>query len=307
MAHNHAHSDQALNRRLVLSTALTLAFVLAEAAAGLWANSLALLADAGHNFADALALAISWYALWMAQRPANARKTFGYHRVGILAALVNAVSLVVIALAIAWEAGQRLRTPEPTAGGWMIGVAFLAALLNGAISLWLRHDAARDLNIRAAFIHMLGDFLASIGVVVAGIVIALTGSSVADPLVSLLIAALILWSSWDILIEAVDVLLEAVPKGLDMAEVEQALKGVTGVLDIHDLHVWTIASGIIACSCHILVAEQSIKSGQQVLRAAALMLRERFNVTHPTIQVEVEGCDPSDMYCAMKCADSSQP
>jgi cobalt-zinc-cadmium efflux system protein len=242
----------------------------------------------------------------MAQRPANARKTFGYHRVGILAALVNAVSLVVIALAIAWEAGLRLRTPEPTAGGWMIGVAFLAAVLNGAISLWLRHDAAHDLNIRAAFIHMLGDFLASIGVVVAGIIVALTGSSLADPLVSLLIAALILWSSWDILIEAVDVLLEAVPKGLDMAEVEQALKGVTGVLDIHDLHVWTIASGIIACSCHILVAEQSIKSGQQVLRAVAVMLRERFNVTHPTIQVEVEGCDPSDMYCAMKCGDSTR-
>jgi cobalt-zinc-cadmium efflux system protein len=306
MADTHAHSDHAINRRLLLSTALTLAFVLAEAAAGLWANSLALLADAGHNFADALALAISWYALWMAQRPANARKTFGYHRVGILAALVNAVSLVVIALAIAWEAGLRLRTPEPTAGGWMIGVAFLAALLNGAISLWLRHDAADDLNIRAAFIHMLGDFLASIGVVVAGIIVALTGSSLADPIVSLLIAALILWSSWDILIEAVDVLLEAVPKGLDMAEVEQALKGVTGVLDIHDLHIWTIASGIIACSCHILVAEQSIKSGQQVLRAVAVMLRQRFNVTHPTIQVEVEGCDPSDMYCAMKCMDGTR-
>jgi cobalt-zinc-cadmium efflux system protein len=306
MAHNHAHSESTVTRRLIVSTALTLAFVLAEAAAGLWANSLALLADAGHNFADALALAISWYALWMAQRPANARKTFGYHRVGILAALVNAVSLVVIALAIAWEAGLRLRTPEPTAGGWMIGVAFLAAVLNGAISLWLRHDAAHDLNIRAAFIHMLGDFLASIGVVVAGIVVALTGSSLADPLVSLLIAALILWSSWDILIEAVDVLLEAVPKGLDTAEVEQALKGVSGVLDIHDLHVWTIASGIIACSCHILVAEQSIKSGQQVLRAVGVMLRERFNVTHPTIQVEVEGCDPSDMYCAMKCADGSR-
>jgi cobalt-zinc-cadmium efflux system protein len=303
MAHNHAHAESTITRRLVLSTALTLAFVFAEAAAGLWANSLALLADAGHNFADALALAISWYALWMAQQPANARKTFGYHRVGILAALVNAVTLVVIALAIAWEVGQRLRTPEPTAGGWMIGVAFLAALLNGAISLWLRHDAAQDLNIRAAFIHMLGDFLASIGVVIAGIVVALTGSTLADPLVSLLIAALILWSSWDILSEAVDVLLEAVPKGLDMADVEQALKGVPGVLDIHDLHVWTIASGIIACSCHILVAEQSIKSGQQVLRAAAETLRERFNVTHPTIQIEVEGCDPSDMYCGMKCSE----
>src|SRR5262249_28054791 len=162
------------------------AFVIAEAAAGLWANSLALLSDAGHNLADAVALAISWYALWMARRPATARKTFGYHRVGILAALVNAVSLVLTALALAWAAIQRLRSPEPVAAGWMIGVALAAAVLNGAISLWLRHDATHDLNVRAAFIHMFGDFLASIGVVVAGVIVALTGSPLADPIVSLL-------------------------------------------------------------------------------------------------------------------------
>src|SRR5262249_35634373 len=170
-------------------------------------------------------------------------------------------------------------------------------------SLWLRHDAAHDLNVRAAFIHMFGDFLASIGVVIAGVIVALTGSPLADPIVSLLIAGLILWTSWDVLTEAVDVLLEAVPKGLALADVAQAIQSVPGVLNVHDLHVWTISSGIIACSCHILVAEQSIKSGQQVLRAVGELLRKRFNVTHPTIQVEVEGCDPSDMYCAMKCFD----
>lgn len=306
MAHDHDHPNQPLTRRLVISTALTLAFVLAEAAAGLFANSLALLADAGHNLADALALAVSWYAVWMARRPATARKTYGYHRVGILAALVNAVSLVLIALAIAWEAIQRLRNPEPVAGGWMIAVAFAAAVLNGAISLWLRKDAAHDLNVRAAFIHMLGDFVAALGVIVAGVVVALTGSSLADPIVSLLIAALILWTSWDIVVEAVDVLLEAVPKGLSLADVDQTIHSVPGVLNVHDLHVWTISSGIIACSCHILVAEQSIKSGQQVLRAVGEVLRQRFNVTHPTIQVEVEGCDPSDMYCAMKCFESGR-
>src|SRR5262245_20665192 len=196
MAHQHAHdhSNGSLARRLVISTILNFLFVIAEAAAGLWANSLALLADAGHNLADVVALAISWYAVWMARRPATAKKTFGYHRVSILAALVNAESLVLIALALFWEAIQRLRNPEPVASGWMIGVALAAALLNGGTTLWLRKDAAHDLNVRAAFIHMVGDFLGSVGVLVAGLVVAVTGSSLADPIASLLLAALTLWT-----------------------------------------------------------------------------------------------------------------
>jgi cobalt-zinc-cadmium efflux system protein len=186
----------------------------------------------------------------------------------------------------------------------MIAVALGGILVNGLISLWLRREAAHDLNVRSAYLHMLGDALSALGVVVAGLVVALTGAVVADALVSLLIGILIVWSSWDILAETVNVLLEAAPRGMDMTALETALGQTPGVLGVHDLHVWTVASGLIACSCHIIVAEQSVRSGQQVLRAAAEMLRQRFGVTHTTIQVEVEGCEPDDMYCTLRPAAS---
>src|SRR5437764_2088622 len=296
MAHDYARTG----RSLALSIALTLGFVLAEAAAGYFANSLALLSDAGHNLADALALVLTAYALWVARRPANARKTFGYHRAGILAALANAASLVVLALLIFWEAVQRLRHPEPAAGGWMIGVALVAVVLNGLISLWLRGEARHDLNVRSAYLHMLGDALSALGVAVAGAVVALTGTTLADPVVSLLIGGLILYSSWDILTEAVDVLLEAAPRGLNVEALERAVREVSGVLGVHDLHVWAVTSGIVACSCHIVVAEQSVRSGQQVLRAVVGEMERRFGIAHCTVQVEVEGCDPNDLYCALR-------
>jgi cobalt-zinc-cadmium efflux system protein len=304
MAHAHTHASAVTGWRIGLSVVLTLAFVLGEAVAGALSHSLALLSDAGHNFADALALLLCWYAHWIAQRPSDASRTFGLHRVGILTALVNAVSLVVIALLIFWEAVQRLRIPEPVQSGPMIGVALVAILLNTMISLWLRGEARHDLNVRSAYLHMAGDAVSALGVVVAGIVVAVTGSPIADPAVSLLIGALILWSSWGILTEAVNVLLEAAPASLDMAALEGTITGVSGVLNVHDLHVWTVASGIVACSCHLLVAEQSVRSGQQVLRAVAELLEHRFGITHTTVQIEVEGCEPNDMYCTMRAAGS---
>jgi cobalt-zinc-cadmium efflux system protein len=300
MSHNHAHGGAATGRYLGLSVALTLGFVAAEAAAGWLANSLALWSDAAHNFADALALLLSWYAVSVARRPADARRTFGYHRAGILAALANAVSLVGMALVIFWAALQRLRAPEPVQSGPMIGVALTAVLLNGAISLWLRGEARHDLNIRSAYLHMLGDAVSALGVVAAGVVVALTGIDLADPIASLLIGGLILWSAWGVLAEAVHILLEGAPSHLDVAALEQGVRGVPGVLGVHDLHVWTVASGIIACSCHIVVSEQSARGGQQVLRAVAELLRHRFGVVHSTIQVEVEGCDPDDTYCDLR-------
>ena len=302
MAATHHHGP-APGRSLAVSAGLTLAFVAGEAVAGYLANSLALLADAGHNFADALALLFSWYGVRAARRPADARRTFGSHRVGVLAALANAASLVVLALLVFWEAAQRLRAPEPVASGPMIGVALVAVVLNGLITFWLHGEAKHDLNVRSAYLHMLGDALSALGVVAAGAVVALTGWAAADPAVSLLIGGLILWSSWGILNESVNVLLEAVPAGLDLAELERAVKEIPGVLGVHDLHVWTIASGMVACSCHLVVAEQSVREGQQVLRAAAGLLRERFHVSHTTIQVEVEGCDPDHLYCTLRRAD----
>ena len=282
---------------MVLSIFLTLVFVAGEATAGYFAHSLALLSDAGHNFADALALVFSWYGIWIARKPSTPKRTFGYHRVGILAALVNAVSLVVIALLIFWEAIGRLRHPEPVHSAPMIVVALIAIAMNTIISLWLRGEAQHDLNVRSAYTHVLGDAISAAGVVVAGLVIAFGGASVADPLVSILIGLLILWSSWGILQESMNVLLEAIPKGMNMDLVEQTIAGVAGVLAVHDLHVWTIGSGIIACSCHITVGEQSIRSGQNVLHAVTDELENRFRISHSTIQIEVEGCDPNDMYC----------
>lgn len=303
MGHAHAHGVATTGRRLILSIAVTAAFVVGEAIAGYFAHSLALLSDAGHNFSDALALVFSWYGIWMAQKPSTAKRTFGHHRVGILTALVNSVSLVVIALLIFWEAFSRLRHPEPVRSTPMIIVALVAVLMNTLISLWLRSAARRDLNVRSAYLHMLGDAVSAAGVVAAGVVVAFTGASIADPLVSILIALLILWSSWTILKESVNVLLEAIPEGLNMEAVQQSIGGVAGVEAVHDLHVWTVGSGIIACSCHITVEEQSVRSGQNVLRAVAEELEHDFGITHTTIQVEAEGCEENDMYCLLKIAE----
>jgi cobalt-zinc-cadmium efflux system protein len=303
MGHSHDSAQRLAGRRLALSIVITVIFVLGEAITGYLSHSLALMSDAGHNFADALSLIFSCYAIWIARKPSTAQRTFGFHRVGILAALVNAVSLVVIALLIFWEASTRLRHPEPVQSTPMIVVALIAILMNTVISFWLRNAAKKDLNVRSAYLHMLGDAISAAGVVIAGLVIAFTGASIADPVVSILIGTLILWSSWGILKEAVNVLLEAIPEGLDMAAVEQTIGGVHGVRAVHDLHVWTVGSGMVCGSCHIMVDEQSVRSGENVLRAVTEELEHRFGIAHTTIQVEVEGCEPNDMYCIKRAAE----
>jgi cobalt-zinc-cadmium efflux system protein len=306
MGHSHGSGSTVTGRRLALSIFITLVFVVPEAITGYFSHSLALLSDAGHNFADALALVFSWYAIWIAQKPSTAQRTFGYHRVSILAALVNAVSLVVIALLIFWEASTRLRHPEPVQSTPMIVVALIAILMNTVISFSLKSAAKKDLNVRSAYMHMLGDAISAAGVVVAGVIVAFTGASVADPIVSVLIGILILWSSWGILKESVNVLLEGIPEGMDMAAVERTISGVHGVLAVHDLHVWTVGSGMVCCSCHVMVNEQSVRSGENVLRAVTEELQHNFGVAHTTIQVEVEGCEPNDMYCIKRAAENDE-
>ncbi len=300
-SHLHHHHAAAATRvsdgTMGAAVGVTLAFVVAEALAGWFGHSLALLSDAGHNLADAAALALSWYALRMAARPSHHGMTFGYHRVGVFAALVNAVSLVFIALVIGWEAIARIRAPEPASGTLMIGVAAVAIVVNVAISVRLHGGARHDMNVRSAYLHMIGDAVSAGGVVVAGVLVAVTHTTVADPIVSLLIAALILYSSYDVLRESATVLLEGTPASIDMPSVIAAIKDMTGVLDVHDLHVWMVGPGVIACSCHIVVGEQSVREGQQVLRAVVHDIEHRFQITHTTIQVEVEGCDATDMYC----------
>ena len=280
------------------AVSLTLAFVVAEAVCGWLGHSLALLSDAGHNLADAIALGFSWYALWIAGKPSHEGMTFGYHRVGIFAALVNAVSLVMIALLVGWEAFARIRHPEAANAALMIGVASAAIVVNLAIALRLRRGLKNDINVRSAYLHMVGDAASAFCVVIAGVLVAMTHTPLADPAVSLLIAALILYSSFDVLRESATVLLEGTPAGMDMPAVIAAIKSVTGVLDVHDLHVWMVGPGVVACSCHIVVAEQSVREGQQVLRAVIRDIEDRFHITHTTVQVEVEGCETDDMYCA---------
>ena len=303
MGHSHDSAETLSGRRLAFSIFITLGFVVGEATTGYFSHSLALMSDAGHNFADALALVFSWYGIWIARRPSTAQRTFGYHRVGILAALVNAVSLVVIALLIFWEASTRLRHPEPVQSAPMIVVALIAIAMNTVISFWLKSAARKDLNVRSAYVHMLGDAISAAGVVVAGVVMAFTGASIADPLVSILIGVLILWSSWGILKESVNILLEAIPEGMNMAKVEETIGRVHGVLEVHDLHVWTVGSGMICCSCHIMVNEQSVRSGEHVLRAVTEELEHNFGIAHTTIQVEIEGCEPNDMYCIKRATE----
>ena len=306
--HGHSHEDRQTHdrshvarrvssRTMGIAVTLTLAFVALEAVSGWYAHSLALLSDAGHNLADAAALGLTWYALRISRQPSHHGMTFGYHRVAIFAALVNAISLVVIALVIGWEAIGRIREPEVTNGVVMIGAAAAAVVVNGLIGAWLHSGSKDDLNIRSAYLHMLGDAVSACGVVIAGVLVATTHSVLADSLVSLLIAGLILYSSYGILRESATVLLEGTPPGVDMPAVIATIETVPGVLNVHDLHVWMVGPGVIACSCHIVVAEQSIREGQQVLRTVVQEIEHRFRITHTTVQIEVEGCDPNDMYC----------
>ncbi len=284
-------------RTLGAAVTVTLMFVVVEALCGWFAHSLALFSDAGHNLADAAALGFSWYAVWISDKSSHQGMTFGYHRVGVFAALANAVSLVVMAVWIGWEAIARIGQPENVNGGVMIAVAAAAILVNVLISIWLHRAAKDNINIRSAYLHMLGDAVSAFGVVIAGVLVATMRVPLADPVVSLLIAMLILYNSYGVLRESATVLLEGTPAGIDMPAVIATIKNEDGVLDVHHLHVWMVGPGVVACSCHIVVAEQSIREGQQVLRSVVHAIEHRFHITHTTVQVEVEGCDANDMYC----------
>lgn len=285
---------------------LTLAFVVIEALAGWRAHSLALVSDAGHNFADAAALGLSWYAMAIARRRATTTMTFGYHRVGVLAALVNAASLVFIALIIFWEAFVRFGHPEAVDPTLMIAVAAVAVVLNTAISMSLR-KGRDDLNVRSAYLHMLGDAVSAGGVVVAGIVVRVSGAHQADPIVSVLIGVLILWSSWGILRECLTVLLEGAPGEVNVDAIESALRSIPNVGDVHHVHAWTISSGFLACSCHLVPLVAGVDEQQQILEQAQRMLEARFDFHHTTIQIESARCVDADRACGPAESASSGP
>lgn len=291
-------SSKRVSTRFKVAIVLTVLFVMGEAAAGLYANSLALLSDAAHNFTDVLALGLSLYALYLSARPSNATRTFGYHRAGILAALVNATTLIGIALLIFYEAYERLVAPPPIQEQIMMIVAGVGFVINTSIAFFLRHFA-QDLNVRSAFIHMVGDALSTLGVVIAGFAIHLTGWEILDPLASVLIGVLIAVSSWGILREGINILLEGTPTGIDMEAMVRDLMGIDGVQGVHDLHAWSISSSMHALSAHVLTDDVSLSRGADIQREINQVLIERYHIGHTALQLECEGCSPDTLYCEL--------
>ena len=274
---------------LKLALALTCLVLVVELAGGLASHSLALLSDAGHVLTDVFALGLAWFAVAQANRPADKSRSYGYHRVSILAALLNSIVLIGIVIAIGYEALRRLANPEPVQGGIVIVAALVGIAINTYVAFGLRGDT-HNLNMRAALMHVTGDIGASIGVVVAGAVILLTGWLYIDPLLSLAIAVLIAFGAWRIVRETVNLLLEGTPREIDLAAVTAEITGTELVSGMHDLHVWALSSDEMALSVHVVVDDCPLREAEHVVRDLERRLCDRFSIGHTTIQVE--SCHP---------------
>lgn len=270
--------------------------MLLEFAGGLVTNSLALLSDSGHMLSDASSLLLSLIALGVAARPASPRKTFGYHRFEILAALANGAALFAVAGMIIWEAVERLMDPPAVASGTMMGIAAigLAANLASAWVLMRKGDVHGNLNLRSAYLHVIGDALGSVGAIVAGAIMLLFGWYIADPIISAIVALLILRSAWGVLTRSVHILMEGMPPGIDRHDIAHALQRIEGVEDVHDVHGWTITSGLDSFSCHLVIRDDI--DGQLVLRQALDIMSRQFGIEHATIQVETAKFHHCDLH-----------
>jgi cobalt-zinc-cadmium efflux system protein len=277
------------SKALRYSLAATFVYVLVTLVAGLRAHSLALLSESGHNVTDLLALLLSWVAVFIQTRPPSATKTYGYHRAGVLAAFVNALTLVLIAFYIFYEAALRFSHPVEVHAKIMIWVAAAGVAMNGVIS-WFLFRAAHDLNIRSAFVHQLGDTLSTAAVIVGGWAILLTGRHWIDPALSIGIGCLILWSSLGIIRETLNILLEGTPRGMSVEQIIVSLTAISGVEDVHDVHVWSIGSDNHALSCHVRIADMPLSETEEILRKVTDVLAVRFHIHHTTIQFENALC-----------------
>ena len=282
--HTHGAPQQTASRRLLIALALTIGFAGVEALAGLWSGSLALLGDAGHMVTDAVALALAALAAWIATHPPSARHSYGLGRAEVVAALANALFMIAIVIGIVVEAIERLRAPQPVAAGVVVLVASTGLAVNVAVVLALRRGG-QTLNMRAAVLHVMGDMLGSIAALIAGAVIYFTGWTAIDPILSLFICLLILLSSLVLIRDALHVIMEGVPAHLDLHEVGRAMASAdTRVKSVHDLHIWTLSSGMIALSAHVMIDDMN--QWQEILRRLAGLLRERFGIEHVTVQPE---------------------
>jgi len=271
--------------------------VVIEAGAGIFANSLALLTDAAHNLTDVIALGLTWFAVHITAQPANAQKTYGYHRAGILVALLNSTTLVLISLGIFYEAYRRFLNPPEVQSGILISVGLIAVVINLITALLVHQGSQNDLNLRSAFVHLMGDVLSTIGAVIAGVIMYFTNANWLDPLVSVLIGFLILYNAWGILRDAVDILLESTPRDVNIKNMVADIAQVDGVLGIHDIHVWSLTQSLRTMSAHILTADLHISAGADIQRRISEIVLDRYNIAHATLQLECVDCFPDSLYC----------
>lgn len=308
-SHGHSHTHGMARKTLRLAFFLTLIILVAGLTGGILANSLALLSDAGHIVTDLFALGMAWFAAAQAERPSDERRTFGYHRVGILVAFLNAVLLIGIAIFICYEAVQRVQHPEVVQPLIMFVSAGIAIGVNLFIAFGLQKEE-HNLNMRAASLHVIGDIGASIGVVVAGIIILLTGWTIVDPILSVGIAVLVAFSAWRLLRETMEILLESTPRSICMTDLVKDMQHVEGVKDVHDLHVWSITSDMNALSCHVMIDNLPPTASSPILNSLTGLLKERYQIGHTTIQFECQSehktacCE--GLYCRMEVPKEAQ-
>jgi len=285
--HHHVHVPASFGRAFLIGIALNTAYVVAESIFGVTAHSLALLSDAGHNFGDVLSLAVAWMASWLGRRAPSGRYTYGLRGSSILAALSNAALLLVVTGGIGWAAIVRLLHPEPSAGGLIMAVAAVGILVN-ALTAWMFASGAKDdVNIRAAFMHMASDAIVALGVFAAGGAILLTGLAWLDPVVSLAISGVIVWATWSLMRESLDLALQAVPSGVDRDMVQTYLRDLPGVSEVHDLHIWGMSTTETALTAHLVRPEKT--TDDHFLHQVCRDLRERFKIHHATLQLEQGG------------------
>jgi cobalt-zinc-cadmium efflux system protein len=283
----HVHEIPGMRRALGWSLWVNFAFVLVEFAGGYLANSLALITDAVHNLSDVPAMGLSLFALYAARRPADARRTYGYQRSGVLAAFVNALVLLAVAGYILFEAYQRLRRPEPVEPGLILGISVAGIAINGGIAaaMW---RGRRDLNLRTVLIHNAGDAASNVGILIGALLIARTGWYVIDPVLSTAIGLAVLWTTWGVLKSTTNILLEGTPPEVKVEEVARAMLRVPGVAEVHDVHIWSLAAHLHALSCHVRIGEMSTRESEKILDQLNALLAREFNINHTTIQFEPE-------------------
>ena len=287
---SHSHNASNLDNKFKIGLVLNTGFTVFELGVGILSGSLALVSDAAHNFTDSLSLLIAYIAERFGQKKADDRHSYGHERVTIIAALFNSSILVLLAFYIFYEAVKRMINPEPVSGGLVMIVALVGIAINGSIAFLFSKD--KDLHMRSAFLSMAFDTLASIGALLAGIIIYFTHSTIADPIASILIGVVLIFSAWEVLKDSLHILLEGVPSGININKVEISIKDTEHVKEVYDLHIWSLSSHDIALSCHIVLDECDLSKSTEIVRNIKENLQKQFGIGHATIETELTGCDP---------------